>query len=276
MPGLRCLYCQADTNGVVLCKRCRNTLDVSLQNVASYHGSLFSLGGTTTVRTGKRSGPADPTGASAGTVQTEPPVERLAAETTSMLVGWVRVLLDDRRELSPPRDSVAETTAFLRRNSRSIGTLEWAGEFLRQLLDLESSLHRVVSRSQGYWYAGICAARTGPEIDDWCPRDLFVHPGQTTVRCRSCGYSWSVAERRKQILEQARESLLPVAVIARAAVSLLDGQPSVQRLEARLRKMVERGQLEVIDVRMVDGRPRRVYQLGEVMDRLTREAGVAR
>lgn len=277
--GLKCLNCTAATNGVVLCKRCRTTLEVSLQNVATYHGGLFSLGNLTT-RLGKRSGPSDPTGSLAGTVKAEPAVEAAAAETTNMLSTWCRVLVDDRAGLVLPGDTVVETSAFLRRNARSIATLEWAGELVRETLALERKLHRLVSQGQGHWYAGICAARTGdpsnPTVDDWCPQDLFVHPGQSYIRCRSCGHSWSVAERRAQILEQARETLLPVAVIARAAVSLLDGEPSVQRLEARLRKMVERGQLEIIDVQVFDGRPRRVYQLGEVIDRLTREAGVAR
>lgn len=274
--GLKCLHCTAATNGVVLCKRCRTTLTVSLQNVASYHGGLFSLGGMMSVRAGKRSGTADPTGTTAGAVQVEPAVERMAFETRNHLSTWTRVLLDDRPGLRSPGDTVIETSAFLRTNLRSIATLEWAGEFMRTNLDLERRLHRLISQGQGHWYAGICAARTGPEVDDWCPQDLFVHPGQTYVRCKGCGHSWSVAQRRTQILEQARGTLLPVAVIARAAVSLLDGEPSVQRLEARLRKMVERGQLEIIDVQVFDGRPRRVYQLGEVIDRLTREAGVAR
>jgi hypothetical protein len=72
---------------VVLCKRCRTTLDVSLQNLASYHGGLFSLGGTLNV-----AGPAadpvtsDPTGTSAGVVsREEPAVERRRVETTNHL-----------------------------------------------------------------------------------------------------------------------------------------------------------------------------------------------
>lgn len=195
-----------------------------------------------------------------------------------MLSTWVRVLLDDRRELRPPGDTVVETSAFLRHNLRSIATLEWAGELVRETLSLERKLHRLVSQSQGHWYAGICASRTGTEIDDWCPQDLFVHPGQKYIRCRGCGTSWSVEQRRVLIIEQARETLLPVSVIARAAVSLLDGEPSVQKLEARLHKWVQRKQLEDYGVRvLIQGQqPRRVYRLGDVMDRLTRETGAVR
>lgn len=278
MTGLTCLHCSADTDGVVLCKRCRNTLGVSLQHVASYHGDLFGLGSAARVRGRRRGEHNDPTGAAAGNVQTEPVVERLAAETTSTLVTWTRVLLDDRPGMRTPGDTVAATSEFLRTNIGSIATLEWAGEITREILQLEQRLHRTVSQNQGHWYAGICAARTGTEVDDWCPQDLFVHPGQNYIRCTACGHNWSVAERRRQIIEQAREALLPVSVIARAAVSLLPGEPSVQRLEARLRQWVQRNQLEDYGVRvLVEGQqPRRVYRLGDVIDRLTRDAGVAR
>lgn len=275
--GLKCLHCEAATNGVVLCKRCRTTLTIALQNVGSYHADLFSLGATIRV-TGRRSGTSDPTGASVNAFRGEPPVERAAAEATTILVAWVRALLDDRPGLTCPADSVAATSEFLRANIPSIVTLEWAGEFMRQMLELEGSLHGIVSRGQGAtWSAGICGARTGAEVDDWCPHDLVVKPGQRYVRCGACGHSWPVGERRKRIIEEAREKLLPVSTIAKVAVTLLDGEPSVQRLEARLNKWVERGQLEDYGVRVLTHgqQPRRVYRLGDVMDKLARAAGEA-
>jgi hypothetical protein len=119
---------------------------------------------------------------------------------------------------------------------------------------------------------GSAAGSPDPQVDDWCPADLFVTPGDTFLRCRTCGTFWSVAQRRDQVIAQARDALLPVAVIARAVVQLLEGEPSQQRLEARLRKWVERGLLDDYGVRVLEGRPRRVYRLGDVIDRLTREA----
>lgn len=270
--GLVCQHCKAKTNGVVLCRRCRTTAEISLSTIAASHAALFSLG-TTVPRVRRRSGPADPTGNAVSIVQVEADVvlEDAAAETTTMLVGWVRVLVDDRPQLAWPGDSVTTMVAFVARNLRTIVTLEWAGAMLKDLLTTERRLHRIVSRSQGYWYAGVCAGRTGDGPEDWCPQDLFVSPGDTYVRCKTCGTWWSVAQRRAQVIEQARDALLPVAVIARAAVSLLAGEPSQQRLEARLRKWVERGQLEDYGVRVLEGRPRRVYRLGEVLDRLADE-----
>jgi hypothetical protein len=268
---MKCQHCSADTNGVVLCTRCRTTAEVSLGNLAAYHGDLFSLGGEVP-RVRRRSGPSDPTGSAASEDRKDTPVEAAAVETTAMLSGWVRILLDDRPQLSCPADSVASMAAFLRQHMRTVVVLEWAGELMREVLRFEHRLHRLVSAKQGSWYAGICGATTGDGPDDWCPQDLFVHPGDRFVRCYGCGAHWSVSERRRQVIEQAREALLPVAVIARAAVTLLDGEPSQQRLEARLRKWVERQELDDYGVRVLDGKPRRVYRLGDVIDRLTREA----
>lgn len=269
--GLSCQHCGAKTNGVVLCRRCQTTADVSLSSIAAGHAALFSLGGGAP-RVRRRSGPADPTGNTAGAEDEQTTdIETAAAETTIMLVGWCRVLVDDRPQLTLPGDSVVAMVEFLRHSLRTIVVLEWAGAFLSDLLKTERQLQRIISRNQGYWYAGICGARTGEGADDWCPADLFVSPGVTYVRCRACGSWWSVTQRRARVIEEARDALLPVAVIARAAVSLLAGEPSQQRLEARLRKWVERGQLEDYGVRVLEGRPRRVYRLGEVLDRLADE-----
>lgn len=271
MSELSCRHCHARTNGVVLCRRCRTTAEVSLATIVNSHEALFSLG-ITVPRVRRRSGPSDPTGNAIGAGDTESlDIETAAAETTVMLTGWVRVLVDDRPQLWWPGDSVRATAEFLAKNLRTISVLEWSGEFVRDLLSTERRLARIIGRNQGHWYAGVCAGVTGPGPDDWCPADLFISPGDTYVRCKVCGTRWSVAQRRAQVLEQARDSLLPVAVIARAAVSLLAGEPSQQRLEARLRKWVERGQLEDYGVRVLEGRPRRVYRLGDVIDRLARE-----
>jgi hypothetical protein len=267
---LTCLHCRATTNGVVLCTRCRTTAEVALDNLAAYHADLFSLP-TNNVRIRRRSGPADPTGNLIAVGDGGGGVEAAAAETNTMLTAWCRILLDTRTQLRPPPDSVTGKAAFLRQHLNSIATLEWAGELVRQLLRFERRLHKIVSANRGQWYAGICGGRTGDALDDWCPVDLFIRTSETWVRCPACGTGWSVDQRRRRVIEQARDELLPVSLIARAAVSLLEGEPSHQRLEARLHKWVQRGQLEDYGVRVVDGRPVRVYRLGDVLDRLVTE-----
>jgi hypothetical protein len=226
-----------------------------------------------------------------------------------MLVGWVRVLVDERPQLGYPSDTVKSLAGFLTANLRTIATLEWAGEMVRESLIFEHRLRRIIERSKGQWYAGICSNELEPERPHdahsclctchlgldigcdieggcgrelstieavYCSRDLYAQPGATYVKCPSCRAQWRVAERRHILLEEARDTLLPVTVIARAALTLLDGEPSLARLDARLRKWIERGKLDDYGVRVIAGQPRRVYRMGDVIDTLTREASRTR
>lgn len=105
-----------------------------------------------------------------------------------------------------------------------------------------------------------------------CDRVLYAVPGQTTVRCPLCRTSHSVAARRSTVLEQAHEELLPLNVIAQACVTLLEGEPSVERLYKRIHNWIRRDQIKDYGVRVLTGRPQRVYRLGDVIDTLIADA----
>lgn len=278
MTGLKCLHCGAATNGVVLCARCSATAAMALRKLAEYHDKLFELGDVALNKIRRHAEVADPTG---NQTVADPEIDDArvvaASEMTTMLAGWVRLLIDDRPGTAAwPANSVIAMTTFLREHLRTIAVLEWAGAFVNDLLEYERRLQRIVSVRRGRWNAGVCGAQTGEGADDWCAADLFVQSGMAYVRCPACGGRWSVEERRKQVIEKARDLLLPVADIARAAVALLEGEPSVERLTERLKKWVQRKQLDDYGVRVIDGRPQRVYQVGEVMDLLTRETRTRR
>lgn len=271
---MTCLRCGAQTNGVTLCTRCTTTLDVALEALPDYHAGLFSIGNTPPPIRGRRRGePVDPTGNAINRRDTDTAVETAAAETTTMLNAWARTLIADRPKLKPPTHNVKAMAGFLRTNLPTIATLPWADDLTRQVLTFERRLKGLATRGQGSWYAGVCYAPLGEAIDDFCPRDLYAHPGETYIRCTGCGAHWSVDDRRNLLIQAGRDRLLPVAVIARVAVALIEGEPSQERLESRLRTWVQRGQLDDYGVRVliVGQQPRRVYRLGDVLDRLTAE-----
>lgn len=303
--------CDAETaNGLALCKRCRTTASVALENVATYHADLFSLGGQHDLEKRRATGVTDPTGTAASREDTErDPADLAAAETKAQLVGWTIALQSDRPGLDTPRDTVLAISRFLAKHLASIATLEWAGEFLRELLVLERRLRTIVERGKGRWYAGICSAVLEPErphdqssctcachlgADDCdveggscgpeyaviaavlCQHDLYAIPGTSYVRCPICRTSHSVTARRSILLEEARETVLPLGTIAQVCVSLLDGEPSVERLYKRISKWTERGQLEDYGVRVLTGKPQRVYRLGDVLDTLIGEVSTSK
>jgi hypothetical protein len=304
MTGLTCQHCSApSTNGTVLCKRCVTTAQIALDNVASYHGDLLSIGRQTSRVRRQQGTISDPTGTAAAGRPTPHPddPDEAAADTRTMLVGWTRVLVDAHPRVYFPRDTVAAMTTLLHQHIGSIAIMEWAGEMVRDLLQVERRLRRIIERSKGRWYAGICSAELEAErphssatclcdchagLDQacsveggctpellvipavFCDRDLYATPGSTYVTCPQCRTQWLLHERRHIMLEAARDTLLPVQIIASAVVSLIEGEPSTRRLTERLNKWVQRGTIDDYGVRYVLGRPVRVYRLGDVLDTL--------
>lgn len=267
MSNLTCLHCTADTNGVVLCSRCQTTAGKALSNISAYHADLFSLPAQTFgLRRSNRV--SDPTGSAVSLAAASDPIEDAVAATRNLLATWVRVLLDDRPQLHAPADHVEAMGRLLGQQVRSIATLEWAGEFLREVLALELRLRRIVEANKGRWYAGVCGTVLDPETGVFCTRVLYADPEVDHVWCPVCRTTWPVRDRRLILLEQARDVETNIAVIARAALALLDGEPSAARLEARIQKWADRGKLERRGHVDLDGHVRKVYRVGDVLDLL--------
>jgi len=301
---VNCLSCTATTNGVTLCNACCTTLKIALDNTAAYHGDLLSVGDhSVRVRT-RRAGHADPV-LTAIISERELPRDDdpdiAAADTKNQLVTWARVILDDNPDMDWPADTVHALVGFLIRNLKSIATADWADQILSESLTLERRLRRIVERGKGRWYAGICSTilradrphdglscacachqSPGTPCDieggcgleyetvdgEICERDLYAIPGYSYVRCPDCKTQHSVTARRKTLLSEARETLLPLSVIATVCVTLLEDEPSVERLNKRLKKWTDRGDLIWAD----NDAGTRLYRVGEVLDLLARRA----
>lgn len=268
MNNLTCLHCGApSTNGVVLCARCQHTAGRALGNLAVYHEDLFNLPAQTFgVR--RSNGVSDPTGTVVATVPAANSIEDAAAATRTMLVAWVRALVDDRPGVRWPADNVAAMTKLLGQQLRSIATLEWAGRFVTEVTEHERRLRRVVEANKGRWYAGVCGTVLNTETGVFCTRVLYADPEAADVRCPVCRTSWPVVERRKILLDLARDQETSVATIARAVVVLHGQQVSQAKLERRIQNWIDRGLIERRGSRDIDGRLRKVYRVGDVLDML--------
>lgn len=324
-PTTMCAHCkkQPTRDDLALCSMCQKTGRRGMENIAAFHRDLLSLGAQRVV-TRKASGHSDPTGLAASAserIEADAP-DTAAYDTKVQLVGWTRALIIDRPQVLMPRDTVEAMAAVLVKRTITIATLPWAGDYLHGVVTLEQRLHKIVQRSRGYWYAGICMAELTPDrphdvtscacschlieraIDrdpgeaacnvpggcgrdveviegDRCARELYAVPGTTHVRCPVCRTNHSVQARRTILLDQAREELLPLGVVAQVCVTLLDGEPSVERLFKRLHKWTERGVLSDYGVRVLENRrgerrPERVYRLGDVLDTLVSDASKAK
>lgn len=264
---LQCLSCGAETtNGLALCERCQRTMTEALVNVAAYFADVDRIrpGQRVKVRSAYRSTP--PPAIAPPRDQNSEALDHVA----TIVFGWCRNLEDDRPQVRTMPATTELRCGWLEGYSISIATLEWAGECLREMVDCERMLKRILDRTDTGRYVGVCGNEIGrQEFDEGevetvtCPRHLYA-TGDSWIACPECGRNWPADERRDQMLKQARDELAPVRVIARIVVELTD-EPSVEKLTRRIEQWVHRKQLQDYGVRVLDGKPRRVYRIDDVV-----------
>jgi hypothetical protein len=267
MTSTTCQGCTAATEGTTLCARCTHTAERALANLAGYYLDLIALPATTPgVRRAHQV--SDPTGNGAAGRPADP-IEEAADRAKDTLDRWVRRLLLARPYLHYPSDEDVEPLArLLAQQVRAISTTRWAGEFFREVTQLEVQLRRLLATRRGRRYAGVCGNVLDEGTGDFCTQVLYADPDSDQVRCSACRMTWPLAERREILLALARDQETNVATIARALVALLDDQPSQSKLERRIQNWIDRDKLERRGHVDIDGKVRKTYRLGDVLDLL--------
>jgi hypothetical protein len=282
-----CLHCGSTTsNGLALCELCRRKaladmefLPIYFRNLARWRpgragsrpvpGSRVLYDGATKVGTGDR-------------------ISDALDETFTMLTTKARELTKDRPHFPRPltrtdavlcddmsdteaeylNDHPARACALLcqafERHLTSIATLDWCGDFVRDLGEHEEILRTLTETSVPGWYAGGCKR---------CDSGTYVVPGLTWVTCKACGLTSHAADHLEIILGEAREWVATPANLAGALVALLDTEASVLRLRKRIGKWGDRERIEAVRGMDKDGDPcgPKRYRLGEVLDLLMSE-----
>lgn len=303
MSEMACLHCGATThNGLVLCELCQygatkhfEVLPVYFRNLARWRPG----------RAGSRPVPGSRVLYDGETHSPDSTGDRISDrlnEALTALATWGRALVDDRGGFERPLtftsaalmdelpEEIADDKALvftwlcagLEHHIVSIGTLEWAGELLRDLAHHEARLRSLIALVPG-WYAGGCQRKVA--MESVCGTALYVMPGLTWVTCPSCGSNTPARDHLEVILNEARGWVARPKRLAEALVALMDSEPSVPRLYTRIRQWAFVGDLEAIhhttrdyewsdeanDLIVTDqptGFAR--YRLGDVLDLATR------
>lgn len=265
---MNCLHCTAETsNGLALCETCRAAASVYLEFFPVYFRNLARW------RPG-RSGVRDVPGSREpkGPAPASPDrVSRALDEAGADLLGWAKCLADDRGVILPDADdevaSVVLTSRLLLENLTTIATLEWAGEFVRQVGVHEAKLRGLTMDVIPGWYAGACGL---------CGVGTYVVPGLTWVTCGGCGVTTYARDHLETILDEARGWVARPMRLAEAIVAMIDTEQSVPRLHKRISKWGERTEGRCIPaIRKIDADgdeigPKR-FRLGDVLDALLAE-----
>lgn len=299
---MNCLSCFAETtNGLALCEMCRRKASTVLLYLPVYFGNLARW------RPGRAGGSRQVPGSRVlydgeTRIGTGDKISDRLDEAAMMLTTWAESLTDDRgpfarpltlpdavlcgdlpEEISErfadhPEESVALLCEAFTEHLTSVATLEWAGEFLRDLDKHERALRELTERLVPGWYAGACKQ---------CERSTYVVPGLTWVTCGYCGATTFARDHLETIIDEAQDWTARPKAIAEAVVALLDSETSVPRLYDRIRKWDSLGWLEPVrrtgrgyvwndeakqlEVADEEVGPKR-YRLGDVLDRLTADA----
>lgn len=266
---MTCTSCTAEvSNGLALCDRCQHTLRTALVNIAAYYADVDRIqpGQRVKVRSAYRSAPPP---------DVRPRVDRVDEaldDAVAMVVGWARNLCDDRMVQMP--DTFGTVCGWLESHVPSIATLEWAGECVRELREVERNLRRILDKADTGQFAGLCGNEIGREDIDGesvpvvCERGLYAPASSEWVTCPECGRCWDSRQRRTMMRDQAEDRVAPVRVLAKIVVGMT-AEVSEERLIRRIENWVARPadspRLKSAGTRYLDGRLRTVYRIGDVL-----------
>ena len=288
---MTCLHCGAETsNGLALCEMCRYAagewltyLPVHFRNLARNRqpgrpNGTLGAAGQWLIRRG----------------ETDPSlIQQALGKAMNDLTTWARCLADDRGVELPEAESEADTAAALcalfADHLTSIATLEWAGQFLRDIRKHERALAALTEVAVPGWYAGTCRQVTGRDMEGntyTCGTATYVIPGLRWLTCTGCGATTAARDHLPFVLEEAADWVARPMRLAEAIVALVDTELSVPRLHKRIAKWGERGRIaevrrigrehtfDVLTERIVvvecGVEPAR-YRFGEVLDVLLAE-----
>jgi hypothetical protein len=253
-----CYHCHAPTtNGLALCQLSLEAARTYLTAIPVYFRNLARER-----RPGRPNGSLGTSGQwllKHGDSDDGSLVQRALARAVNDLTTWTRTLIDDRGVEPPDADDETQTVValcgFLAEHLTSIATLEWAGQFVRDMSRHEKALRQITEIAVPGWYAGACRQPAGRDMDGnehVCGADIHVVPGLTWVTCQRCSATTHAADHLPAILDEAREWVARPKALAEALVALLDTEESVPRLYARIRQWAKREDIPTIKRTMRD------------------------
>lgn len=140
----------------------------------------------------------------AGTLTPKPiPYDLRASEALTdlkiVLVGWTRVLVEDRNQPWPQDDPVS-ISRWLMCRVDLIRDHEAGDEAIREVRTAVKKARRTLDRKRELIYAGPC------EVKD-CTEHLYARPKAKEVVCTACRSIHDVAERREWMMDAIRDML---------------------------------------------------------------------
>lgn len=220
-------------------------------------------------------------GGTRGSTETPVPFDdragRCAGQAATVLSAWQARLadhLDQKVRLKRPAQAaywLLGAVAYDHRNR--LNTFIDAGTMLTDLSRLVDRIDSIIDRPKHMdaWFAGTCSAPLPDDAGD-CPQVLYAEPGASVITCRRCRTHHDVAWRRETLLAHANDTLVTATEAARAITVLTDYDRGETRLVRRISGWQSGGRIEVRGHVDQSGKPRPLYRLGDILDRVAADS----
>ncbi|MCW2902286.1 MAG: hypothetical protein JWO67_4551 [Streptosporangiaceae bacterium] len=152
------------------------------------------------------------------------------------LTTWIRDITDDTWRPGIGVDATTAAAGHLLLEITAIRKHPAVTEMVDEITDAIRQARRVIDRPADRIFVGPCYAEFEGVT---CTEDLYARPGAGEVRCKTCGVTHAVAERRSWLLEQARDRLFTV----REAAQMMGDVGGITVTEDRIRGYLRRNRI---------------------------------
>lgn len=230
-----CPVCDAPQDAGLLCHTCTTRLERDLGDVAAIVADL-DVSMSKQARIGA--------GGSGGLARERSPMNVGAMEAGDNLANVLTTWARDVRPYTVLGNEAMKpayvASRILLANVDLVRRHPAVNELVDEIHDAVAQARRVVDRPADRIYLGQCYVETeGPDGMVTCYAELWASPGASEVRCKVCGMTHPVTERRVWLMEKAADML----VSAKDASSYLGEVGGINVTQASIRGYVHRGKL---------------------------------
>jgi hypothetical protein len=261
-PVCRVPSCDHPVTDAWVCARCAHQLERALGDIpAVVHQLNLTLAKQTRYADrAERGGNEQP-------LPMDPQASAAASELRAHLVGWVRLVAEERG-WALPEDTLDSMSRWMLHHTEWLRHHQAGHDCVEELTGDMRVARRVIDRPPDRWYAGPCTALMPDGYP--CNADMYAQADKGNVGCPDCGAIYDVAKRRTWLLAEAEDTLATTTEVCRALTTLA----GVELTAASIRGYVHRGQLAAHGIR--DGK--QTFRLGDVVGLVmvaatTRKAG---
>jgi hypothetical protein len=261
-PICKVATCDRPVAEAHVCTRCAHQLERALGDIpAVVHQLNLTLAKQTRYADrAERGGNEQP-------LPMDPQASAAASELRAHLVGWVRLVAEERG-WALPEDTLDAMSRWMLHHVEWLRHHQAGHDAVEELTGDMRTAQRVIDRPPDRWYAGPCTALMADGLP--CGADMYAQADKGNVGCPDCGAVYDVAKRRAWLLAEAEDTLATTTEVCRALTTLA----GVELTAASIRGYVHRGQLMAHGIR--DGK--QTFRLGDVVvlvmtQATTRKAG---